>query len=119
VTIVKWISYLESVDSIGTSLFSDFLDLSRKKSVLVHTVVVLNSLAESHCFARNKEVTLFLHSFNLWVFDRPGSKSLGRNFLLSVIEELWLLDDGEDIVGNGLASDGDSLLSFECLLLFG
>jgi hypothetical protein len=46
--IMKRVSNLECVDSISSSLISNFLDLSWQKSVLVQVIIILDSLGESH-----------------------------------------------------------------------
>jgi len=48
VTVMKWVSDLESVNGIGASLFGDLFNLSRQKSVFVQAIIVFDPLAESH-----------------------------------------------------------------------
>jgi hypothetical protein len=47
-TIVKWVSHLESENCISLSLFDCLVDLLWCHSVLVHSVVELNVSQESH-----------------------------------------------------------------------
>jgi hypothetical protein len=48
VTVVEWVSNLESVDSVSSSLLSDIEDLLWSKSVLIHAIVEFDMLGESH-----------------------------------------------------------------------
>ena len=49
-TIMEWVSNLEGVDGISSSLFSNIVDLLWGESVLVHTIVKFDVLGESHRF---------------------------------------------------------------------
>ena len=46
--VMKWVSHLESVDGISTSLLSNIVDLLWGKSVLIHTISKFDMLSESH-----------------------------------------------------------------------
>lgn len=96
-TIVKGVSYLESVDCVSPSLISDLLDLSRSQSVLIHAIIVCWRLGEPH-FARHKVVSLAVDSLNFRMFQRSRSKSFGADLLFAVIEELWVFDNGKNII---------------------
>jgi len=52
------------------------------------------------------------------VVEAEAAELTSADLLLSVIEEDGLVDDSEDIVGNGAALDGNFLLSSESSLLF-
>ena len=64
---MEWVSNLESVNCISVSLLSDLFDFGWKESVLIHAIVVLDSLAESHALSGDEEVTLLFHSLNFWM----------------------------------------------------
>lgn len=48
VAVVERITHLESINGISSFLLGEFENLRRKKSVLVHTIVIFYSLAEVH-----------------------------------------------------------------------
>lgn len=50
--------------------------------------------------------------------NRLGTEGLGADLLLPVRVELWLLDDGKDLVGYLRTSDGNFWLVFKLCLLF-
>ena len=118
VSVVEWVSHLEGVAGIGVLGLDEGLDLSWGLSVRIDSVVKLNSLCESGSSA-DKEISLGDDGLSLRVLRGPGTEGSGADLFLSVIEEDWLADDSEDVVGDGGALDGDSILSFEFLLLLG
>ena len=51
VTVVKWVSNLEGVNGISSSFLGNLFDLGRQKSVVVHSIAILDPLTESHFLA--------------------------------------------------------------------
>ena len=116
-SIMERVAHLEGVDGVGISLFDDRLNLGRSLSVLVHVVVEGNLAEEVHVGARDEEVSLFHNSLGLGVLGGKGSERAGADFFLAVLVEDGLVNDGEDLLGEFGALDGDLLLTFEGSLL--
>lgn len=63
VTVVKWVSNLESIDSVSTSIDDGLVHLCGRHSVLIHAIIELDILQEMHLFSRDEEITLRQDSF--------------------------------------------------------
>jgi len=116
---MEWVSNLEGIDSVSFSSLNFFVDLIWGHSVVVHAVIESDVLEESHAGSRDKEVTLGHDSLDLWVLERMGTEGSGTNLFLSVIKELWVVDDSKDIFRDLSAFDGDFLLTLKSLPLLG
>ena len=118
VTIVEWVADLEGIDNIGVSLNNLSLDLGWGKSVLIIAIVEDGALDEVHGLTRDEEVSLSVDGGGLGVLVRGAAEGASADLLLAVVEEDWLVDDGEDLLGaDGRALDGDSLLTLKGGLL--
>jgi len=117
VTVVERVSNLEGVDGVGFLGLDLGVDLSGGHSVGVNTIVELNVLNEVHGLTRDEPVTLLHNSVDLRVLDGAGTEGSSGDLFLSVGEEDGVVDDGEDIVGELGALDGNSLLVGELFLL--
>lgn len=60
---------------------------------------------------------MFVDSFNLWMGDGLGSEGSGADLLLPVVEDLWVLDDSKNIIGDFGASKSNLWLSLNGSLL--
>ena len=47
-SVMEWVSHLEGINGISSSLLSNIVDLLRGKSVLVHTISKFDVLGKSH-----------------------------------------------------------------------
>jgi len=119
VTVVERVSDLESVDGISSLGNNLFVDLLRSHSVVVHAVVEINLLDEVHRLSGDEPFTLGIDDLSLGVLGRHASEGSGANLFLSVLEEVRVVDDGENIVGDLGALKSDLLLSGESFLLLG
>jgi len=114
VTIVEWVSNLESVNSIGTSLLDLLRDLTWGISVLVKTIVELDLGEEAGGFTRDEPCTLLHDLSGSWVLGGEATEGTGADLLLSIGEESWLVNDGDDLV---VPLEGDGGLTLESSLL--
>ena len=118
VTIVEWVTDLEGVDNIGILLGDLFLNLLWHKAVLIVSIVEDGALGESHGGSRNEEVSLSEDGLGARVVGRHAAESTGADLFLAVVEEAWVLNDGEDIIrADSGALDCDLGLSLELSLL--
>jgi hypothetical protein len=69
-SIVEWVSNLEGVNGISSSIYCFLVDLSWGESVLVKSIVILYSLDEVHFLSGNEVVSLDHDSFGLRMFVR-------------------------------------------------
>ena len=92
-TVMKRISHLKSIYCVSPSRISNFFDLSWSQSILVKAVIVYWGLSEPHRRSREKIIALLINPLNLRVLHRFSPESLGADFLLTIIKELWLLDN--------------------------
>lgn len=117
VSIMKWVSDLECVDGVSVLLLDHFRDLGGSLSVGVDAVVECHSFGKAG-WARDEEVTLCDDGLCLGVLCGPGSECSGADLFLSVVEEDWLADDGENVVADGAALDCNRILALQFFLLF-
>jgi len=116
VTIVQWVSDLEAVHGISTTLLHLLVDLSWGQSVLIKAIVVGDALEESGGFTGDKPVTLLHDGFSLGVLAGEATEGTGANLLLTVGEEAWLVDNSDDLI---VELKSDSWLVLQLFLLFG
>ena len=98
VTIVERVSNLESVDNVSILGIDSSLDLAWRQSVLVISIVKHGSLEEFHSLARNEEISLSEDSLGLWMLIRHAAEGTSADFFLTVVENLGLVDDSEDLI---------------------
>lgn len=120
VTVVEGVSDLEGEDDISVLCNNSGLDLSGGKSVLIVSIVELGSLYEVHVVTTDEEVSLGEDSLGTWVLLRHAAEGTGADLFLAVVEEDWVLNDGEDVCSaNFGAGDSKLGLALEFSLLFG
>jgi len=105
VTIVDWVSELEDKDGIGAELFESGSELEWSLSVLVESVVPLDSV-KSLKITTDKPVSLLVDFLDVWVVDGVCSPGSGTSLLLSVSVEFWV---SEDTVGLSFVSERNGL----------
>ena len=115
VTIVDWVSELEDENGIGAEFFESGSELEWSLSVLVQTVVPLNSM-KSFKITTDEPVSLFVDLLDVWVVDGVCSPGSGTSLFLSVSVEFWV---SEDTVGLAFVGEGDGLGVLVGLLDFG
>lgn len=89
VTIVDWVSELEDKDGIGAELFESGSELEWSFSVLVESVVPLDSV-KSLEITTDEPVSLLVDFLDVWVVDGVCSPGSGTSLLLSVSVEFWV-----------------------------
>ena len=119
-TIMERVSDLEGVNDIGVLLNDLGLDLGWGHSVLIVAIVEDGADEEVHGLSTDEEVSLSEDGLGAWVLLGHAAEGAGADLLLAVVEEDWLVDDGEDLVAvDSGALDGDSGLTLEGGLLLG
>jgi hypothetical protein len=119
VTIVEWVSDLESVDYVSILRFNSTLNLAWGQSILVISIVKDGSLEEFHSLARDEEVSLSEDSLCLGMFGGHAAKGTSANFFLTVVVNFGLVDDSKDLIrSESSAGKSNSSLTFEISLLF-
>jgi hypothetical protein len=119
VSIVKWVTNLESINCISITSCNLFNNFSWGKSVLVHTIVELDTFKETSAFTRNKMVALGQNGFSLWVFCRECTESASANLFFSIIKESWLANNSEYFVTHSCGAFKCYFLSSsKCSFLF-
>jgi len=117
-TIMKWVSNLECIHSIGLSINNSLVDLFRSHSVSIHTIIEFNISQKSHAFTWHKEVTLSQDYFNFWMRLSKSTKYSGGNLFFTVIEEDWLFNDSKNLIGYLGAFDSDFSFAFKPSFFF-
>lgn len=107
-TVVKWVSDLEGVNSISILGLYLFLNLSWGQSVFVQPIIKHDSLGESGC-STDKEVSLLNDSLSLWVIARPRTECPRAYFFLSIFEENRIADDCKYIITKSRTFNGNSI----------
>ena len=99
VSVVEWVSNLESVDNISSLQFHLGVDFLGGQSVLVEAVIEFDFLDESSFASRYQKVSLGQDTFDLGVLAGECSEGSGTDFFLSVFEEDWVFNHSQDIRG--------------------
>ena len=105
VTIVDGVSELEDKDSIGAELLESGSELEWSLSVLVESVVPLDTV-KSLEITTDEPVSLLVDFLDVWVVDGVGSPGSCTSLLLSVSVEFWV---SEDTVGLSFVSERNGL----------
>ena len=114
VTVMERVSYLKCINGISTSFLCNLTYLSWSHTILIHAIIKLDFASESHWWTWNQIITLLPYTPNFWMILRMSSKSLGTNFFLSIIENLWLFNNCHYLI---LPCERNSIMSFKLLFL--
>ena len=118
-SIVKWVTNLESINCISITSCDLFNNFSWGKSVLVHTIVELDTFKETSALTRDKMVTLCQDSFSLGVFCRECTESASADLFFSIIKESWLVNYSEYFITHCCSAFKCNFLSTsQCSFLF-
>lgn len=115
-SIMERVTDLEGKNGISISQVSLVSNLGGSHSVLIHFVVPLDALGESHV-SRDEEISLVHNVLSHGVSGVHASESSSADLFLSVIKENRVIDDSVDLIAVG---NFDALCSSErFFLLFG